>query len=232
MNNVSRVSIKLGLPTIKQSNSPILGSDDMPIYGISVLSINLHGYGNINYGSTVVKLNQKSDPHTTSLIQLVQYFTTGRGNGVPLFAVRIDPQTGERLIPTQCEPLTIMIPYGVSSFEIVAMVWVTKTGQVEFYSPQFWIAVWHIDLVNLSITAISWTRVLSENVTDICTNESEYDESNVTVNDNQYMEAILECSYNPDSNRRSKSNSNLRNIQRVTPTTYTVTLFSMSEKSS
>ena len=112
--------------------------------GVSVLSVNLRGYGNINYGSTAGAGNAAMwSANTTAVtgtgfpedIAAGQGLLTTRANGVPLY-IREQALNSNATFPDdfnfptkfaqkgqKCDGLCLQIPCGVNSFEIVTMVW-------------------------------------------------------------------------------------------------------------
>lgn len=210
------------------------------IGGISILSVNLRGYGNINYGSTNGAGSVSNYQFTESTAGTAGANPTGgppslltsRSNGVPLYIREQTVATDEgdlgfgypKLQFPKGKPTTglcLQIPCGVNSFEIVTMVWnLPGEGLLEDASQDIdgrldspystgysaWVAVWHVDLTKCSVTAVSWTRVLSENPVETASNFDHTDK--IMNNKTPCMNGTLsKCCCSCTSNCCAKTNS-------------------------
>jgi hypothetical protein len=277
--NSTKVNIKLGLPkpgdAAKKWPQLGTGDDQLKITGISILSINMRGYGNINYGSTVTGggLSSGVEHDITSsggwnypkLDEVNQYpdWTRQRGNGAILLTTETGPtkyavgdkdRDGNQ--PQICDNFSVVVPCGISSFEVVVMVWgherelkSTKwdppynsitdpvssltfwpesSMTVASFAGQVWVAVWHVDLANCKVTAVSWTRVFSENINESCSTSSPDDDRFVNVAGTKYMNSSFSRACYSSTETTTKCDSDLSDIGVDSGLTDTLTLFTKS----
>jgi hypothetical protein len=179
----SLVKIKVGIPS---------GADatiaNHQLGGVSVLSVNLRGYGNINYGSTVTSGAGGGTMSDANYI-------SRRGNGVALWINETDPAQGK-----PCDGLCLQIPCGVNSFEVVTMAWnLNSTSTTDAWDStemtttpaHSWVGVWHVDLTKCSVTAVSWTRVLNEDSSETCTSQIQRQDNYIKDNGDKYKNSTL-----------------------------------------
>ena len=217
------VKIKLGftspVPKINDFQhgtvgTPTTTATNEHVGGISILSVNLRGYGNINYGSTVTGSSDMEAPSPPSGHPIDQdYWLVSRGNGVPLFIREYTelpsgaggwPNINYSFASTGkvCPGLCLQIPCGVNSFEVVAMVWnlytedppsATESTDIVNAKASWatWVAVWHVDLAKCCVTAVSWTRVLNENRSESCTTHADLHDGYISVNNTKHMNSTL-----------------------------------------